>query len=81
MYVSWSITKADQERVVAFEMWSHQRVRRVPWSTKKTNKWILEKNGEKLRLRTQMAIRKMTNLGHGVCCEVFGIDIIYGSVE
>lgn len=53
----------------------------MPWATKKTNKWILEKTAEKLRLRMQMAIRKMTHFGHAACCGVFDIVIIQGSVE
>lgn len=75
------MTKADQERVDSFEMWAHQREQRVPWTTKKTNKWILEKIGEMLRLRMQMAIRKMTYFAHVVCCGVFDIVIIQGFVE
>ena len=61
---SWTIKKADQSRIDAFEMWSYRRVLRVSWKEKKTNIWVLEKVGSDLTLRKDISNRKMRFFGH-----------------
>ena len=41
---SWTIKKADCQRIDAFEMWSWRRLLRVPWTAKRSNQSILEEN-------------------------------------
>ena len=41
---SWTIKKADCQRIDAFEMWSWRRLLRVCWSAKRSNQSILEEN-------------------------------------
>ena len=38
----WTLTKADWKRVDAFELWCWRRLLRVPWTAKRTNKWVLD---------------------------------------
>ncbi len=57
---SWAMTKADQWKVDAFETWAYRRVLlRVSWTTMKSNKWVLDKIGNSLVLRSQMMERKL----------------------
>ena len=39
---SWIITKAECQRTDAFELWCWRRLLKVPWSTRRSNQWILE---------------------------------------
>ena len=61
---SWATTSGDMKRVDAFEMWCYRRLLRVSWTERKTNKWVLEKIGSVLMLRTSMSERKMRFFGH-----------------
>ena len=39
---SWTIKKAECQRIDAFELWCWRRLLRVPWTTKRTNQSILK---------------------------------------
>ena len=39
---SWTIKKADRQRIDAFEQWCWRRLLRVPWTAKKSNQAILK---------------------------------------
>ena len=39
---SWTIQKAEHQRVDAFEMWCWRRLLRVPWMARRTNQSILK---------------------------------------
>ena len=38
---SWSIKKAERQRVDAFELWCWRRLLRVPWTARRSNQSIL----------------------------------------
>ena len=40
---SWTIKKAERQRIGAFELWCWRRLLRVPWTTRRSNQSILEK--------------------------------------
>ena len=40
---SWTLKKAECQRIDAFELWSWGRLLRVPWRAKRSNKSILKK--------------------------------------
>ena len=44
MYVceSWTIKKAECQRINAFELWYLRRLVRVPWTAKRSNQSILK---------------------------------------
>ena len=77
----WSMTKADQGKVDAFEMWAYRRVLRVSWTAMKTNKWVLDKSGNSLVLRSQMMERKLMFFGHVMRHASFEKGILQGMVE
>ena len=39
-YESWTIKKAECQRIDAFELWCWRRLLRVPWTTKRSNQSI-----------------------------------------
>ena len=55
---SWSIKKAEHQRIDAFELWCWRRLLRVSWIAKRSNQSILkeinpENSSEGLRLKLQ----------------------------
>ena len=42
MDVSWTIKKAECQRMDAFELWCWRRLLRVPWASKRSNQSILK---------------------------------------
>ena len=41
-YESWTIKKAEHQRIDAFELWCQRRLLRVPWTAKRSNQSILK---------------------------------------
>ena len=41
---SWTIRKAEYQRIDAFELWCWRRLLRVPWTAKRSNQSILKEN-------------------------------------
>ena len=39
----WTIKKAEQQRIDAFELWCWRRLLRVPWTARRSNQSILKK--------------------------------------
>ena len=39
---SWTIKKAEQQRIDAFELWDWRRLLKVPWTARKSNQSILK---------------------------------------
>ena len=39
---SWTIKKAEHQRVVAFELWCRRRLLKVPWRARRSNQSILK---------------------------------------
>ena len=46
---SWTIKKAEHQRIDAFELWGWRRLLRVPWPAKRSNQSILKKSVLKLQ--------------------------------
>ena len=41
-YESWTIKKAERQRIDAFELWCWRRLLRVPWTSKTSNQSMLK---------------------------------------
>ena len=39
---SWTVKKAERQRIDAFELWYWRRLLRVPWTTRRSNQSILK---------------------------------------
>ena len=40
-YESWTVKKAESERIDAFELWCWRRLLRIPWTARRSNQSIL----------------------------------------
>ena len=63
-YESWSIQKAEQWRIHAFELWCWRRLLRVPWTARKYNQSILKKISLEYSLEGVMLKLKLQYFGH-----------------
>ena len=50
---SWTIKKAERQRMDAFELWCWRRLLRVPWTVRRSNQSILKKISPGLKLKLQ----------------------------
>ena len=64
MDVSWSIKKAECQRIDAFELWSWRRLLRVPWTTRISNQSILKEISPEYSLEGLMLNLKLQYFGH-----------------
>ena len=39
---SWTVKKAEHQRIGAFEVWCWRRLLRVPWTARRSNQYILK---------------------------------------
>ena len=61
---SWTIKKAECQRVVAFELWCWRRILGVPWAAKKSNQSILKEISPEYSLEGLMLKLKLQYFGH-----------------
>ena len=41
-YKSWTVKKAEHQRIDAFELWCWRRLLRIPWTARRSNQSILK---------------------------------------
>ena len=61
---SWTIKKAEHQRIDAFELWCWRRLLRVPWTARRSNQSILKEISPKYSLKGLMLKLKLQYLGH-----------------
>ena len=61
---SWSIKKAERQRIDAFELWCWRRLLRVPWAARKSNQSILKEISPGCSLEGLMLKLKLQYFGH-----------------
>ena len=61
---SWTIKKAECQRIDAFELWCWRRVLRVPWTTGRSNQSILKEISPEYSLEGLMLKLKLQYFGH-----------------
>ena len=61
---SWTITKAECQRIDAFELWCWRRLLRVPWTARRSNQFILKKISPGCSLEGLMLKLKLQYFGH-----------------
>ena len=64
MDVSWTIKKAECQRIDAFELWYWRRLLRVPWTARRSNQSILKKISPECSLEELMLKLKLQSFGH-----------------
>ena len=61
---SWTVKKAEQQRIDAFELWCWRRLLRVPWTAKRSNQSILKEISPGCSLEGLMLKLKLQYFGH-----------------
>ena len=61
---SWTIKKAEHQRIDAFELWCWRRVLRVPWTARRSNQSILKETYPEYSLEGLMLKLKLQYSGH-----------------
>ena len=63
---SWTIKKAERQRIDAFELWCWRRLLRVPWTARRSNQSILKEISSEYSLEGLMLKLKLKlqYLGH-----------------
>ena len=61
---SWTIKKAEHQRICAFELWCGRRLLRVPWATRRFNQSILKKISLEYSMEGLMLKLKLQYFGH-----------------
>ena len=61
---SWTIKKTEHQRIDAFELWCWRRLLRVPWTVKRSNKFILKEISPGCSLKGLMLKLKPQYFGH-----------------
>ena len=64
MDVSWTIKKAEGQRIDVFELWCWRRLLRVPWTARRSNQSILEEINTEYSLEGLMLKLKLQYYGH-----------------
>ena len=61
---SWTVKKAERQRIDAFELWCWRRLLRVPWPASRSNQSILKEISPEYSLERLMLKLKLQYFGH-----------------
>ena len=61
---SWTVKKAESQRIDAFELWCWRRLLRVPWTARRSNQSILKEISPGISLKGMMLKLKFQYFGH-----------------
>ena len=61
---SWTVKKAECQRIDAFELWCWRRLLRVPWTERRSNQSILKEISARYSLEGLMLKLKLQYFGH-----------------
>ena len=61
---SWTVKKAEPQRIDAFKLWCWRRLLRVPWTTRRSNQSILKAISPWCSLEALMLKLKLQYIGH-----------------
>ena len=79
---SWTIKKAEQQRIDAFELWCWRRLLRVSWTARRSNQSILKEIGPEYSLKGLMLKLKLQYFGHLMRrADLFEKTLMLGKIE
>ena len=79
---SWTINKAECQRVDAFELWCWRRLLRVPWTAGRSNQSILKEISPEYSLEGLMLKLKLQYFGHLMWkTDSFAKSLVLGKIE
>ena len=81
-YESWTIKKAENQRINAFELWCCRRLLRIPWTAKRSNQSILKEISLGCSLEGLMLKLKIQYFGHLMqSADSFERTLMLGKIE
>ena len=79
---SWTIKKAEHQRIDAFELWCWRRLLRVPWTAGRSNQSILKEISPKYSLEGLILKLKLQSFGHLMWrTDSLGKTLMLGKIE
>ena len=79
---SWTIKKAEGQRIDAFELWCWRRLLRVPWTVRRSNQSILKEISPGCPLEGLMLKLKLQYFGHLMQrADLFEKTLMLGKIE
>ena len=79
---SWTVKKAECQRIDAFELWCWRRLLRVPWTARRSNQSILKEIIPECSLEGLMSKLKLRYFGHLLRrADSFEKTLILGKIE
>ena len=79
---SWTIKKAECQRIDAFELWCWRRLLTVPWTARKSNQSILKEISPEYWLEALMLKLKLQYFGHLMrITDSFEKTLMLGEIE
>ena len=79
---SWTIKKAELQRIDAFERWCWRRLLRVPWTARRSNQSILKEISPDCSLKGLMLKLKLQYFGHLIWrTDSFEKTLMLGKIE
>ena len=79
---SWTIKKAEHQRIDAFELWCWRRLLRVPWTAGRSNQSILKETSPECSLEGLMLKLKLQYFGHLMQkSDSFEVTLMLGMTE
>ena len=78
---SWTIQKAEHQRIDAFELWCWRRLLRVPWTSRRSTQSILKEISTEYSLEGVMLKLKLQNFGHLMWSTWCEKTLILGKIE
>ena len=81
-YESWTIKKAEHQRIDAFELWYWRRLLRVPWTARRSNWSILKEISPGCSLEGLMLKLEVQYFGHLMQrTDSFEKTLVWGKIE
>ena len=79
---SWTIKKAEHQRIDAFELWCWRRLSRVPWTARRSNQSSLKEISPERSLEGLMLKLKLQYFGHLIQrADSFKKTLMLGKIE
>ena len=78
---SWTINKAEHQRIDAFELWCWRRLLRVPWTARRSNQSILKEISPRCSLEGLILKLKLQYFGHLIRRVDFEKTLMLGKIE
>ena len=79
---SWTVKKAERQKIDAFELWCWRRILRVPWTARRSNQSILKEVSLRCSLAGLMLKIKLQYFGHLMQrADSFEKTLLLGKIE